>query len=146
MERPPFRPSHSSCLLACSFLLGMSWAATGDAQAQTSSPAGSTSSQNGAATAPERANRQGANAAPAPKAKPANKVARVRNEPSAAYRESIRRTVEKRRQRRANRGQAMGDSGPIGGIVSWPMPPTLIIRHTPQVHDEIESFLGLLRK
>ncbi len=40
----------------------------------------------------------------------------------------------------------MGDSRPIGGIVPWTIPSALIIRHTPQVHDEIESFLGLLRK
>jgi hypothetical protein len=40
----------------------------------------------------------------------------------------------------------MGDSRPIGAIVPWTMPPALIIRHTPQVHDEIESLLGLLRK
>ena len=40
----------------------------------------------------------------------------------------------------------MGDSRPIGGIATWPMPPTLIIRYTPQVHDEIEGLLGLLRR
>jgi hypothetical protein len=66
--------------------------------------------------------------------------------PSEDYQDSIRRTVERRRQRRANRGQAALDSAPVGAIVPWPMPPVLIIRHTPQVHDEIESFLGLLRK
>ena len=68
------------------------------------------------------------------------------NATSEAYRESIRRTVEKRRKLRAGRGQGTGDSLPVGGIVPWPMPAALIIRHTPQVHDEIESFLVLLRK
>lgn len=40
----------------------------------------------------------------------------------------------------------MDDAMAVGAIVPWPMPPALIIRHTPQVHDEIESLLGLLRK
>jgi len=146
MERPASRPSLLSCLFAGSLLLGMFFAATGDAQAQTP-PSGqgrSTTSQSGAAAAPAGADRRGAN--PAPAAGPARGPARPRNEPSEAYRESIRRTLELRRQRRANRGQGMGDSRPIGGIVPWPMPPALIIRHTPQVHGEIDSFLGLLRK
>jgi len=72
-----------------------------------------------------------------------------RNEPSAAYRESLRRTVEKRRQRRARRGQQpeQGSApGAIGAIVPWPMPPALIIRQTPDVHGEVGSFLGGLRR
>jgi len=40
----------------------------------------------------------------------------------------------------------MGDAQPVGAIVPWPMPPALVIRHTPQVHNEIESFLDLLRR
>ncbi len=40
----------------------------------------------------------------------------------------------------------MDDSRPVGAIVPWIMPPVLIIRHTAQVHDEIDSLLGLLRK
>jgi hypothetical protein len=40
----------------------------------------------------------------------------------------------------------MGESRPIGENVTWPVPPALIIRQTPDVHDEIESLLGLLRK
>ena len=35
--------------------------------------------------------------------------------------------------------------GVVGAIVPWPMPPTLIIRHTAEVHGEIEGLLGLLR-
>jgi hypothetical protein len=142
MDRPASRPSLSSYLLAGSLLLGMFFAATGDAQAQKSGQGGSTNSQSGAAAVPAGADRRGANRA----AGAAQGAGQPRNEPSQAYRESIRRTVEKRRQRRANRGQGMGDSRPIGGIVPWTMPSALIIRHTPQVHDEIESFLGLLRK
>src|SRR5271157_1189175 len=142
MDRPAFRPSLSSHLLAGSLLPGMFFSATGDAQAQASGQGGSTNAQSGAAAAPIGSDRRGAN----PAAGVARGAGRPRNEPSQAYLESIRRTVEKRRQRRANRGQGMGDSRPVGGIVPWPMPPALIIRHTPQVHDEIESFLGLLRK
>ncbi len=142
MDRPASRPSLSSFLLAGSLLLGMSFAATGDAQVQRSGQGGSTSSQSGAAAAPAGSDRRGAN----PAAGAAPIAGRPRNEPSHAYRESIRQTVEKRRQRRANRGQGMGDPRPIGAIVPWIMPPALIIRHTPQVHDEIESLLGLLRK
>jgi len=72
-----------------------------------------------------------------------------RNEPSAAYRESLRLTVEKRRQRRARRGQqqAQGTApGSIGAIVPWPMPPALIIRQTPDVHGEVSAFLSGLRR
>ena len=141
MDRPALRPSLLLSLLARSLLLGMFIAITVDAEAQTSGQGGSTTSQPGAGAAPAGADRRGAN--PALAAAPA---AQPRNAPSEAYRESIRRTVEKRRERRANRGQGMGDSHPTGGIVPWPMPPALIIRHTPQFHDEIESFLDLLRK
>jgi hypothetical protein len=73
--------------------------------------------------------------------------AQPRNEPSASYRESVRRTVEKRRLRRARRGQGMnGSQAPIGGIVPWPMPPALIIRHTADVHGEASALLGGLRR
>jgi hypothetical protein len=125
---PASRPSLSPHLLAGLLLSGMFFGAAGDVQAQTSG-------QGGAGAAP--ANRPGANAAGA---------ARPRNEPSEAYRESIRRTIELRRQRRSKQGRGIAGSSPVGGIVPWPMPPALVIRHTPQVHDEIGSFLGLLRK
>jgi hypothetical protein len=71
-----------------------------------------------------------------------------RRGPSAEYQESIRKTVEKRRQRRARRAQAQGldDPRPVGAIVPWPMPPALIIRQTPQVHGEVDSLLGGLRR
>jgi hypothetical protein len=71
-----------------------------------------------------------------------------RREPSAAYRESLRKTLEKRRQRRARRAQATGLDGPrpVGAIVPWPMPPALIIRHTPAVHGEVQSLLDQLRR
>jgi hypothetical protein len=72
----------------------------------------------------------------------------TRREPSPAYRDSIRKTLEKRRQRRARRALGPGLDGtrPIGAIVPWPMPPALIIRHTPEVHGEIDSLLGGLRR
>jgi hypothetical protein len=68
-------------------------------------------------------------------------------EPSAAYQESVRQTVERRRQRRARRQQNAGDaSEAIGAIVPWPMPPALIIRHTREVHGEVDSLLYGLRR
>jgi hypothetical protein len=71
-----------------------------------------------------------------------------RPEPSAAYRESLRKTLEKRRQRRARSAQQGLDEGPrsLGAIVPWPMPPALIIRHTRGVHGEVDSLLGRLRR
>ncbi len=69
------------------------------------------------------------------------------SEPSAAYQESVRQTVERRRQRRARRQQNAGDSaGAVGAIVPWPMPPALIIRHTPEVHGQVDSLLFGLRR
>jgi hypothetical protein len=60
---------------------------------------------------------------------------------SAAYQASLRRTVELRRQRRLDRAEP-----PVGTIVPWPAPPTLIIRQTPEVHDEIRGLLRVLRQ
>ncbi|HEX8200787.1 MAG TPA: hypothetical protein VF590_09885 [Isosphaeraceae bacterium] len=60
---------------------------------------------------------------------------------SAAYRESLRRTVELRRQRRMAQAER-----PVGTIVPWPSPPALIIRQTPEVHDEIRGLLRALRR
>jgi hypothetical protein len=61
-------------------------------------------------------------------------------EPSPAYKAALRRTAELRKQRRRSPLPA-----PIGVIVPYPMPPSLIIRQTPEVHDEIEGLLRLLR-
>jgi len=63
------------------------------------------------------------------------------DEPSAEYRAVLRRTLELRKERRGNR-----DTAPVGRIVPYPMPPTLIIRHTREVHGEVESLLRLLRR
>ena len=60
---------------------------------------------------------------------------------SAAYRADLRRTAELRRQRRASRVPA-----PVGTIVPWPLPPALIIRQTPGVHDEVRGLLRALRR
>ncbi len=62
------------------------------------------------------------------------------DEPSAEYRAVLRRTLENRKGRRAIR-----TATPVGQIVPYPMPPSLIIRHTREVHGEIDSLLGLLR-
>jgi hypothetical protein len=60
--------------------------------------------------------------------------------PSPAYAASLRRTAELRKQRRRT-----PVSTPVGVIVPYPMPPALVIRQTPEVHDEIAAFLRLLR-
>ena len=60
---------------------------------------------------------------------------------SAEYRAGLRRTAELRRQWRASRA-----TRPVGAIVPWPLPPTLIIRQTPQVHDEVGDLLRALRR
>lgn len=62
-------------------------------------------------------------------------------EPSEAYRAGLRRTIELRRQRRNNVRRQ-----PVGTMVPYPMPPSLIIRQTPEVHDEIHDLLNLLRR
>jgi hypothetical protein len=60
-------------------------------------------------------------------------------DPSPAYRESLRRTIELRNQRRRSAQPA------VGVIEAYPMPPVLIIRHRPEVHEEIGALLDVLR-
>jgi hypothetical protein len=66
----------------------------------------------------------------------------VGKEPSPEYRAVLRSTAELRKQRR----QARDARPPVGAIVPYPMPPALIIRHTPAVHDEVQGLLDLLRR
>jgi hypothetical protein len=66
----------------------------------------------------------------------------VGKEPSPGYRAVLRSTAELRKQRR----QARDARPPVGAIVPYPMPPALIIRHTPAVHDEVQGLLDLLRR
>jgi hypothetical protein len=47
---------------------------------------------------------------------------------------------KKKPARRKPRG-----NGAVGLIVPYPFPPVLIIRQTPEVHDEIQAFLNMLR-
>jgi len=70
---------------------------------------------------------------------------KARSEPSEAYKESVRQTVERRRARRARREAQTGAPAAVGGIVPWLMPPALVIRHTRDVHDDIGAFLFGLR-
>ena len=86
--------------------------------------------------------------APKAQAQAPAKAQEPRREPSEAFKQSIRQTLEKRRQRRARRarGQGLDEARPVGAIVPWPMPPALIIRQTPEVHDEVNSLLGQLRR
>jgi hypothetical protein len=46
----------------------------------------------------------------------------------------------KRPARRRPKGNA-----PVGLIVPYPFPPALIIRQTPEAHDEVQAFLNMLR-
>ena len=62
--------------------------------------------------------------------------------PNPAKQAELRRTLEKRRQRRARSGLRRAPNA----IVPWPMPPMLIIRATPDVHDEVEALLRALRQ
>ena len=140
-------------LFAGLIITGACWAADA-ARAQTTAPAKSQSrvqpeKPKSGAKAKSDTDRRGANH---PAGKAQNR-ARAQNkkdaEPSPEYRESIRRTVERRRERRARVAQQQGSSaaaGAVGASVPWPMPPALIIRQTPEVHDEIGAFLSLLRR
>ena len=62
------------------------------------------------------------------------------DEPSEEYKQGLRKTLERRRQRR-QAGATRAD----GMIVPYPMPPALIVRQTPETHDEIQVFLNLFR-
>jgi hypothetical protein len=61
-------------------------------------------------------------------------------EPSPEYQANLRRTLELRKQRRRS-----APAAPVGAIVGYPMPPTLLIRQTPESHAEIQGLLDLLR-
>lgn len=63
-------------------------------------------------------------------------------EPSPEFQANLKRTLELRKQRRR---AAAAEVQPVGVIVPYPFPPALIIRHRPEVHNEIEAFLGALR-
>jgi hypothetical protein len=133
---------------------------TGDtAQAQTpGSGQGRPSAQgpgqkpNAGAAAQAAPNAKHRGAAPKPEKAQAPEPAKTqqsRREFSEAYRDSLRKTLEQRRQRRARLARIQGlddTSRPIGAIVPWPMPPALIIRHTADVHGEVDSLLDRLRR
>ncbi len=104
--------------------------------AQAKTKGRSSPSTSGQATGKEKAKTSDAAPAPPP----------TRREFSEAYRESLRRTVEKRRELRARRQMVSEASQLPGAIFAWPMPPALIIRQTPDVHGEIGSFLDVLRR
>jgi hypothetical protein len=115
--------------------------AAGEARGQTQSPAqgGSKASAKGQSDRPSGSGNSGRRSAD--RKKPST------GEPSAAYQESLRQTVERRRQRKARRQQNAGDAaGAVGAIVPWPMPPALIIRHTREVHGEVDSLMYGLRR
>lgn len=50
------------------------------------------------------------------------------------------KAVRNRPARRKPRGDAPG-----GSIVPYPFPPALIIRQTPEAHDEVRALLNMLR-
>jgi hypothetical protein len=142
MDRIPFRLRSVSWvlagILACAVI-----SSPCQTRAQTQPPAqgGSKAGQKSPKDRPSETGKTERRPADADRAKPAG------NEPSAAYQESVRQTVERRRARRARRQQNGGsDMGAVGAIVTWPMPPALIIRQTPEVHREVDSLLYGLRR
>lgn len=154
MDNLPHRTRPASWLLAGLLLYGT--CRQGDlvlAQTATTKKDPSSTSANGqargdgAAAGADSNTRRVAGNEPGKTQAPA-KAVEPRREPSAAYKESLRKTLEKRRQRRAQRAQAQGvvDPQPIGAIVLWPMPPALIVRHTPEVHGEVSSLLGQIQR
>ena len=58
-----------------------------------------------------------------------------------AFQAELRKTLEQRRARRTR-----SRVRPPNVIVPWLMPPALIIRATPEVHDEVQSLFWLLRR
>ncbi len=44
-----------------------------------------------------------------------------------------------------NRPARRKPRAPVGQIGIWPMPPALVIRQTPESHDEVRAFLNMLR-
>ncbi|MDR3632558.1 MAG: hypothetical protein P4L84_01910 [Isosphaeraceae bacterium] len=64
-------------------------------------------------------------------------------EPTPEFQAGLKRTLELRRQRRR---AAAAEVPPVGAIVPYPFPPALIIRHRPEVHDDIGAFLDMLRR
>jgi hypothetical protein len=64
-------------------------------------------------------------------------------EPSPEFQANLKRTLALRKQRRR---AAAAEAQPVGAIVPYPFPPALIIRHRPEVHDEIGAFLDALRR
>ena len=52
--------------------------------------------------------------------------------------------ARRRPRRRPARPKPRGNA-PVGLIVPYPFPPALIIRQTPEAHDEVQAFLNMLR-
>jgi hypothetical protein len=119
----------------------LAWGQTGP-QSQSPPPA-QTQGKNKPAGRGAKADTQGKTASKQTAKGAAAQQKKDRSEPSEAYQESIRQTVERRRERRARRQAQAGAA--VGGIVPWPMPPALVIRHTRDVHDDIGAFLFGLR-
>ncbi len=104
-------------------------------------------SRPGVDPAPRQPDPPAAAAAVGPAARPPAAAGAPRRQPSEEFQAEIRKTVEQRRRRRARRAQGGPDvTRPVGAIVPWPMPPALIIRQTPQVHEEVGSLLDGLRR
>ncbi len=64
----------------------------------------------------------------------------VADAPSPAYHAAWKRTLPMRRSRRQDRTRRA-----IGTIRMYPMPPALIVRHTPEMQEEVRAVLDLLR-
>ena len=140
MDCPVIRLRMVECLVGGLLFCGVI-CASGQVRAQTPPPAQG-GSKAGAKAPNDRPSEAGKTDRP-----DAGRAARGAGEPSAAYQESLRRTVERRRQRRARQQQNAADAaGAVGAIVPWPMPPALIIRHTREVQGEVGSLVYGLRR
>jgi hypothetical protein len=150
MKGPPSRPRHALLVLGGVLVCGALCAGDAACAQTTGTPKAGSSSQGQRSGSPAKgrtAASQGKAKAQRPSAqdKPAAGAKR-KGEASAEYEESVRQTVERRRQRRSRRAQGQAAArAAIGAIVPWPMPPALIIRHTPEVHGEVSALLHGLR-
>jgi hypothetical protein len=61
------------------------------------------------------------------------------NQGKANAKDKAAATKKKPARRKSNR------NGAVGAIVPYPFPPVLIIRQTPEAHDEIRALLFMLR-
>ena len=109
--------------------------------------------RNAGAAAAYETDRDGSNPKPRPRQAQAphpGQVQQTRHEPQPGLPRIVASddpAAETTPPQRAIQGQGLDNlPPPIGTMVPWPMPPALIIRHTPQVHGEVNRLLDQLRR